>query len=59
MPNKSCGNCKYCIKMIPVRDGERPPLWICNELADDYDDSSYNVTPPYDDACELWEEKTE
>lgn len=57
MPEKSCGNCKYCIKLIPVQDGERPPLWICNEICADEDDGSYNVTPPYDEACEQWEEE--
>ena len=32
MPNKSCGNCKYCIKLIPVQDRERPPLWVALTL---------------------------
>ena len=53
LPNKTCGNCKYCRKMIPMREG-LDSLWICNE----YDDDEYatNVTPPYDEACEKWEE---
>jgi hypothetical protein len=58
MSNKSCGDCKHCIKLIPVQDGDRPPLWICNWICDfdDDDGGSYNVTPPYDEACEQWEE---
>lgn len=53
MPNKSCGNCKHCIKMISMREGAEP-LLICHELYGDVE--GINVTPPYDKACELWEE---
>lgn len=55
MPEKSCGNCKHCRKMIPMREGVGS-LWICNEYPGDDDDVTVNVTLPYDEACEKWEE---
>ena len=49
VPMKRCANCIHRISMQPMRDG-LPPLWIC----DVYDE---DVTPPFDEACHLWEEK--
>lgn len=53
MAEKSCGNCKHCRKMIPMREGLES-LWVCEEYYGD--EMAVNVSPPYDEACEKWEE---
>lgn len=52
MPEKSCGNCKFCLKMIPMNKG-LDPLWICK--VDYWADEGVVVTPPHDEACSKWE----
>ena len=54
MPDKSCGNCKHCQKMIPMQEGLEP-LWVCH--VDWWGDVGVIVTPPNDDACQKWEEE--
>ena len=54
MPDKSCGNCKHCRKMIPMREGLEQ-LWVCG--VDWWADEGIIVSPPYDEACQKWEEE--
>lgn len=56
MAEKSCGNCKHCRSLIPVHENA-PSQWVCDELYGE--DRSVNVSPPYDEACEKWEEEIE
>ena len=47
MAEKSCGNCVNCDKL--------ETFWCCEEYGFYHNGvAPVNVTPPHDEACELW-----
>lgn len=56
MSNKSCTNCKRCTRIIRQHD-ESKNIYLCYQYYCNGD--AIDVTPPYDDPCEMWEGKTD